>query len=65
MQRQNINLCLSAERTITPFLLKALANLLDQVFEHGLDHDAEQQGLKKYKKQKELMEYTYDGVSLV
>jgi len=65
MQRQNINLCLSVERVITPYLLKALGNLLDQVFEFGLDHDAEQQGLKKYKKQKELMEYTYDGVSLV
>lgn len=65
MQRQNINLCLTVERTITPYLLKALGNLLEQVFEFGLDHDAEQQGLKKYKKQKELLEYIYDGISLV
>lgn len=65
MQRQNINLCLTVERVITPYILKALANLLNQVYEFGLDHDAEQQGLKKYKKQKELMEYSYDGVSLI
>lgn len=42
MQRQNINICLTVERTITPYLLKALTNLLEQVFEVGLDHDAEQ-----------------------
>ena len=51
LQRVNINICQQVERSLAPLIVKQLMNLLEEVLQHGLDHEVDQsqaKGVKKY-----------------